>query len=559
MRASEGPVRPVQFMYNYPLRYRRSILITQSLVLVAMLLAITIPIVIRWVIDVGVLSNNPGVLLGASLIVLVIGGVSVSCLYVAKRIRFGVAGRSVSNLRHDILQRLLALEPGRVREATGGQALARLTTDATAVRGVANGGLFEVVNQIIVAGATFAVCLWLDWRVALIAVLPMIPAAVGTMQVQLRLQKVFAEIRGHISGLLSGVLESLANVSTIKSYGREAHSTNSLSAINESLARSRTKMRMTYGVYNAGFNVISSLTVPLALWFGARAALDGRVSVGGVVALIALIMMLQMNVHMIIMDLNGAFRTSVFGNRLLPLFDAEPAVAVPEGQPVTAALSGGLTADGVRIEAGERTLLAHVSLRVAPGELVAISGPTGSGKSALLHVLARLRDPDDGMVCYDGHDARKLDLANLRRQVICLPQRQWIFGGSLADNVTFAAPDATPQRLHRAVAAAGLGHMPLDRALAAGGPDLSAGERQRVGLARALLADPAVLLLDNPTANLDAETEADLLDTLCTMRGSRTIVVATHHEAVTRIADRVLDLRDGRLAERTATTTGVLR
>jgi ABC-type multidrug transport system fused ATPase/permease subunit len=226
---------------------------------------------------------------------------------------------------------------------------------------------------------------------------------------------------------------------------------------------------------------------------------------------------------------------------------------------VTPTLTGRLVADDILLRTGQRTLLDGVTLRVCAGEFVAVVGPTGSGKSALLYVLARLRDPDGGTVRYDEHDARSIDVPTLRRQVLCLPQRQWIFEGTLADNVAFAGPGATELELRHAVRRAGLGHMPLDRRLAAGGPDLSAGERQRVGLARALLADPSVLMLDNPTANLDAETEADLLDTLDTLRSSRTIIVATHHEAVARIADRVVELRDGRLTERTATAAGGMR
>ncbi|HET9893337.1 MAG TPA: ABC transporter ATP-binding protein [Streptosporangiaceae bacterium] len=539
----------LRFTHAYMLRYQRQILIAQALLLGARLTGIAIPLVVRELIDFGILHHDPRLLLGSSVVVLAIGATAGTLLYVGKRIRYQVSGRAVSDLRHDLLRHLLSLGAVEADEAAGGQALARLTTDSAALRGIINGGLGEMANQVLMTFALLVICLVLDVKITLLALAPMLVASGLRMHIQLRLVKVFTEIRGHFTALLSGVVESLANAPVIKAFGRESHSEDKLGDINETMAQRRRHMRMTHGAYSAVTSFINAMPMPTTLWFGAHDVAAGRLSVGTLVALFALVMMLQMSIHMLTMDSNGVLHGIVNGQRLQRLLQARPALAADgPGRPVPP-LTGSITATGVAAELGGRAVLEHVNLRIEAGEFVALTGPTGSGKSVLLQVLARLADPSAGAVCYDDQNAADLDPELLRRQVICLPQRQWIFSGSLAGNIAFVRPEATADEIAAAASQAGIGHLPLDRQLSGSG-DLSAGERQRVGLARAMLIAPKILLLDNPTANLDAETEATFVDTLLALSGTRTIVVATQQPAVARHADRIIELDQGRLGAR---------
>lgn len=538
-------LRAVRFMYSYPLRYRRPMAVSQTIMLMSMLLAVLIPIVLRQAIDIGVLGNNPGLLLGSAAVMLGIGALSVSLLHFGKRLRFVVASKAVVDLRRDLLRRILVLGPVDVEEASGGKALTRLTADVTALRGVVNGGLYELVNQLIMTMVVFGICFAIDWRITLIALAPLVVVAIGTLRVQRHLQPIFAEIRGHFTTLLSGVAESLANVRVTKAFGRERQESKRLDQINATLASRQRSMRMTYNLWNAGFQLIAALPAPIALWLGAQAVMAGELSVGALVALIALIMMGEMNLHMATMDANGIFHTVVIGRRLLRIIDAESALYTTADTRPAPYLSGRITVEHVRLTLGERTVLDGIDLEIAPGEFAVLVGPTGGGKSVLLELLARLRDPSAGRILYGGIDGRELDVKSLRRKVVCLPQRQWIFESTLGDNIRFAKPDASDVEVAEAARAAGIGQLPLDRKVAAGALDLSAGERQRVGLARALLVNPLVLLLDNPTANLDAETEARLVETILRLRGQRTLVIATQQQALIRQADRVLVVTEG--------------
>lgn len=534
-------LRALRFIYGYPLRYRREIVTATVIMFLGLLGNIAVPLLTRYAIDVGVLGGKSSSLLATSLGVLAAGVATTVLLHFGKRMRFTVASKAVNDLREDLFRKLLHLGPADVAEASGGRALTRLISDAVAVRGLTNGGLLELTNQVLVTLTMLLTALLIDARTTLLAIIPMVFVIIGNFTVQLRLQRGFIELKNQFTKLLAGVGESLANINVVKSYGRESDASDRLNKVNETHAARDGQMKRTYSRWEAVLNIIGGLPTPIALWAGGNAVLNGTSTVGDLVAVVALVMMFQMSVHMLAMHVNGAFRSVVTAQRLLRVIEAPSVIADREGGTDIPVLSG-IHATGIDVDIAGRRILDQAEFRVEPGEAVALTGPTGSGKTTLLHVLARLRDPDSGTVTYDGVDARSYAPAALRRRIVCLPQRQWIFEGTLEENVRFARPEATRQETADAVEAAGLSHIPLDRIFGASTLDLSAGERQRIGLARVLLVDPDILLLDNPTANLDGETEAALLETILRVRRGRTLVIASQQPAVSQYVDRTFDL-----------------
>ncbi|MDD9375749.1 ABC transporter ATP-binding protein [Streptomyces sp. ZAF1911] len=534
-------LRALRFIYGYPLRYRREIITATVVMFLGLLGNIAVPLLMRSAIDIGVLGGESSSLLTTSLGVLAAGVVTTALLHYGKRMRFSVASKAVNDLREDLFRKLVHLGPADVAEASGGRALTRLISDAVAVRGLTNGGLLELLNQVLVTLAMLITALIIDARTTLLALIPLVFVAIGNFTVQLRLQRAFNELKGQFTKLLAGVGESLANINVVKSYGRETDASDRLNKVNEAHSARDGQMKRTYSRWEAALNVIGGLPTPIALWAGGNAVLAGTSTVGDLVAVVALVMMFQMSIHMLAMHTNGAFRSVVTAQRLLRIIDAPSVLSTREGSEEIPTL-GALHATGIDVDIAGRRILDKVDFHVKAGETVALTGPTGSGKSTLLHVLARLRDPDSGTVTYDGADARSYAPSALRRRIVCLPQRQWIFEGTLEDNVRFARPEATREETADAVEAAGLSHIPLDRRFGASTLDLSAGERQRIGLARVLLVDPEILLLDNPTANLDAETEAELLETVLRVRRGRTLIIASQQAAVSSYVDRTVSL-----------------
>jgi ATP-binding cassette subfamily B protein len=549
-------LRALRFIYGYPLRYRREMVIATVIMFLGLLGNIAVPLLTRYAIDIGVLGGESGTLLMTSLGVLGAGVATTALLHVGKRMRFTVASKAVNDLREDLFRKLMNLGPADIAEASGGRALTRLISDAVSVRGLTNGGLLELLNQLLVTLTMLVTALVIDPRTTLLAVIPMVFVVIGNFTVQLRLQRAFVELKSQFTKLLAGVGESLANINVVKSYGREAEASDRLNKVNRDHSARDGKMKRTYSRWEAILNVVGGLPTPIALWAGGQAVLNGTSTVGDLVAVVALVMMFQMSIHMLAMHTNGAFRSVVTAQRLLRVMDARSVITGRDGATDLPAL-GSLDATDIDVDVAGRRVLDKVGLHIEAGEVVALTGPTGSGKSTLLHVLARLRDPDGGSVTYDGVDARTYAPDALRRHILCLPQRQWIFEGTLEDNIRFARPEAGRDEVAQAATAAGLSHIPLDRRFGASTLDLSAGERQRIGLARALLVDPDVLLLDNPTANLDAETEAALLETVLRVRNGRTLVIASQQTAVTSYADRTISLAPRATAkDAVATLTG---
>ncbi|MGW2953633.1 ABC transporter ATP-binding protein [Streptomyces eurythermus] len=549
-------LRALRFIYGYPLRYRREIITATVIMFIGLLGNIAVPLLTRYAIDIGVLGGKSSSLLVTSLGVLAAGIATTALLHYGKRMRFTVASKAVNDLREDLVRKMMHLGPADVAEASGGRALTRLVSDAVSVRGLTNGGLLELANQLLVMLAMLVTALVIDPRTTLLACVPLVFVVIGNFTVQLRLQRAFIELKSQFTKLLAGVGESLANINVVKSYGREADASERLNKVNEAHTTRDGQMKRTYSRWEAVLNVIGGLPTPIALWAGGNAVLDGTSTVGDLVAVVALVMMFQMSVHMLAMHVNGAFRSVVTAQRLLRVMDARSVLATGEGSTDVPTV-GGIHASGVVVDVAGRRILDKAEFRVEPGEAVLLTGPTGSGKSTLLHVLARLRDPEAGSVTYDGIDARTYSPEALRRRIVCLPQRQWIFEGTLEENVRFARPEATRQETADAVEAAGLAHIPLDRRFGATTLDLSAGERQRIGLARVLLVDPDILLLDNPTANLDAGTEAALLETVLRVRRGRTLVIASQQPAVASYVDRTVSLASAAAsADVTATLAG---
>ena len=548
--------RQLAFLYRYPMRYRRQMASAQTLLLSSMLLALAIPIIIRVAIDLGIVGNNPLVLFASALAVAAVGFVNVGLSHLGKRVRYRVASKVVTDIRRDLFERILALGPGALKETTGGQALTRLTSDTTALRGVTNGGLFELLNQSLVAMATFAVSAALDWRLTLISAVPIVITAVLGLGVQYRLKPLFADVREHFTSLVSGVSESLASIQVLKAFGREDDRSRHLGEVNQRLADRRRQMRVAYSVQMSAVNVINALPIVLVLLIGARRVVAGDLTVGALVAVIALVMMIQMDVHMLTMATNALFQSSVTAERLLRVFEAPPAAPESADSAPAPRLSGRIEVADAEVRIGGR-VLTGLTFEVRAGEFLAVTGPTGSGKTLLLNLLARLVDPVQGAVLYDGLDGRRLEVSSLRRQVIYVPQRPWLFPGTVGANIAFARPQASRDELAVAADRAGLKGMDLERPIGTGAANLSGGERQRVGLARGLLCDPAVLLLDNPTANLDAETADRLVETILSLRGQRTLVVATPDASLARLADHLLVLDGSRLVEKAGRSSGL--
>lgn len=463
----------------------------------------------------------------------------------------GTGARIVADLRRELFAALLLQEMAWHRGAPTAERTTRVTRDVDEVAELTVGlaGLVEKPLSILVL---LAAALWMDWRltVASLVVLPLIGVAIDRFAAGMR--RVAREALATQGELASAAHAPLEAVAVVQGAGAEADAVAAFDAVSRRHESLQLRAHLAGALPGPVIEAVAALGVAVVIGYGGRRVFAGELEPGELLAF--LVALGLMNLPMKGLSQVGAHvqRAVVAGERIYAVLDRVPAVRQPvPARPVPA--EPYLAFEGVSVDLGDGDVLQGVDLRVDPGEIVALTGPSGGGKTTLLRLGPRLRDPDGGRVVLGGEDLRQLDLAGLRRAVMLAPQEPVLFDATVHENVALGRPEATREAVVQACRDAGadafVRALPqgYDTRLGEHGTRLSGGQRQRLGLARALLADPAVLLLDEPTSALDAESEAEVLRGIARLRAGRATLLVAHRASTLAVADRLLVLADGRV------------
>jgi ATP-binding cassette subfamily C protein CydCD len=469
--------------------------------------------------------------------------------------RIGAAG-AMAELRSRLVRHLLLVRPGALQAERSGE----LATAAVQGVDALEAYFARYLPQVFLAAlAPIAVLAWTvprDWEAAAILAVtaPLIPVfmvLIGRLAERSTRQR-----WRRLSRLGAQFLDLVGGLETLRANGRAEAQTRSIAATGEAYRRE------TMATLRVGF--LSALVLELLAMIGVAlvAATVGIQLAEGKLGLTAglTVLILAPEVYMPLRRLGAQFHASADGmaaaERIFEVLDEPAAVTVPTRPlPVPDPRHAPLVLDGVRFSHSRRgEVLRGVDLALRPGETVALTGPSGGGKSTLLSLLMRLADPSAGSIFCGGTDLREADPAAWRRRIAWIPQRPTVFGGTIEENVRLAAPNASPARLSQAIRRAGLADLVsslpegAQTVVGEGGRRLSAGQAQRLGLARAFLRDAPLLLLDEPTANLDEETELAVADAVEELTAGRTALIVAHRPELARRADRVVVLHDGLIA-----------
>jgi ATP-binding cassette, subfamily B, bacterial len=439
-----------------------------------------------------------------------------------------------------------------------GDVIARLTGDVQAIEsfvlsGVAD-GLSALLRIVFFTGAL----IYLDWRLAIVA-LVVTPIFLYVARRFSRLVKHASREKRRRSGSLSAVAEeSLANLMLVQASNRQDAELERFERENEGIIEAELASSRIRGLFTPLVDMIELLGVMLILLLGTLAVTSGDLTIGGLLVFVTYLTQLYGPVRDLSSLSNTIFKAAAGAERVIELLDEEPRIADRPGARRLERVAGVVELDGVSFTypGAARPALRDVSLRAAPGTTVALVGPSGSGKSTLAKLLPRFYDPGAGAVRLDGHDVRDLQLASLRAGVSMLLQETPVLHGTARENIAFARPDASDEEIRAAAEAAGAARfveaLPdgYDTDLGERGRLLSGGQRQRIAIARALLADAPVLVLDEPSTGLDAQARARLAEPLRRLMRDRTTIVISHDLLTVRDADEILVLEDGRIAER---------
>lgn len=508
-------------------------------------------------IDQGIRAGDRGVLVtvAALFLVSIVVHVHVSRARVAWSGRVGE--RLMYALRVRVFAHLQRLDVSFYTEEKAGRLMSRMTSDIESLTQLFHEGLIQMVVQGLTLLFVTIILFTYNPRLALITLLVIVPVmVVMTWWFRGASDRGYSLVRDRIADVLAHLQESLSGVRIVAAHNRQRHNIvehrNTAGAYRE--ANDHTAR--IGAVYGAGTEVVAIVGQAMILLVGGRMVLDGTLTIGELTAFVLYLSTFFAPIQQLVNLYNTYQKGQAAMHKLADLLDTEPLVAEDPDATDLPALSGRIELAGVSFHYVEgQPVLEGVDLTIDEGEVFALVGPTGAGKSTLASLVTRFHDPTAGSVAIDGHDLRGVTLTSLRRQLGIVPQEPFLFAGSIRDNIAFARPDATDDEVLEACRAVGIDDL-VDR-LPQGihtpcherGVSLSSGERQLLALARAFLARPRVLVLDEATSNLDLRSEAKIEQALDTLLEGRTAIVIAHRLATAMRADRIAVVRDGGIAE----------
>ncbi|MBX6378342.1 MAG: ABC transporter ATP-binding protein, partial [Clostridia bacterium] len=467
-----------------------------------------------------------------------------------------IAGqRAVLSLRQEVFDHVQRLGLRWIDARPAGVIISRVTNDVNAVEEFVTAGILGVFQNVLTLVLIVAILFRLHARLAVLALvtLPLLVLVVTALRG--RMLAVYRRTRSTIADVYAHLQESIAGVRVVQAFRREGENERRFERTNRANFAANMDAEGLNAVFMPAVELVGAVGTCLVLWVGGLWILDGR---GLTVGILAAFLGYMDRFFRPVRELT-AFYTQVqaataAGEKLFGVLDARPEIEEAPGAVDPGRLEGNVAFTDVHFSYdGKRWALRGVSFAVAAGEHVALVGPTGAGKTTIVNLIARFYDPSSGCVSVDGRDVRLLALAGLRRQIGFVLQDNFLFAGTVAENIRYGRPEATEEEVAAAGRAVG-----LERLL---GPDflrvevgergglLSAGQRQLVAFARALVRDPRILILDEATASVDAVTEAVLQDALERLWRGRTAFVIAHRLATARRCDRILVVEKGRIVE----------
>ncbi|MCW2641523.1 MAG: transporter [Dactylosporangium sp.] len=487
--------------------------------------------------------------------------VAAATEYLTKRGFLALSGRIgqtiLLDLRSRVYDHFQRLSVSFHERYTSGRVVARLTSDMDSISELLDGGIEDLVLAGLSVISVAAILLWLDWPMALVTMVSFPFLLVLSRWFQRASARAYRRTRETVALVIVHFVESMGGMRAVHAFRREPRNQEIFDAVNDDYRAANVKAMRLIAIYAPSIKLVGNVTIAVVLTYGGYRALHGQTEVGVLAAFLLYLRRFFEPMQELSQFYNSLQSATAALEKLAGVLDEPPGVPEPaDPTPLPGVGAGDIHFHGVRFAyRGDRPVLPRLDLHLPAGQTVAVVGATGAGKSTIAKLVARFYDPSEGTVTLDGVDLREITDDDLRRAVVMVTQENFLFSGTVAENIGFGRPGASREEIEAAARA--IGADAFIRALPDGydtdvrkrGGRLSAGQRQLVAFARAFLADPAVLILDEATSSLDIPSERLVQRALRTILADRTAIVIAHRLSTVEIADRVLVLDHGGVVE----------
>jgi ATP-binding cassette subfamily B protein len=546
--------------YFWENRYKIAIGLA-SLIIVDML-QLLIPRIIKWAVDdLAALQIDRVELLRYAAYMVAMALFIGLFRYVWRRCLLGTSRRVEEGLRNRLFGHVQNLSASYFDHMKTGDLMAHATNDIQQVRMATGMGMVALNDAVVLGAAAIGFMLYINVKLTIFVLIPMPLIVLGTRFFSKKMHRRYQDVQASFSDLTEVVRERFAGIRIIKAHNRKKEEAARVRLVSKTYVDKNISLVKIIGLFFPMMLLLSNLSLAIVIYLGGRQTILQTITPGDLVAFISYLGLLTWPMMALGWVTNLIQRGRASLDRINLILQIQPEVRDRQDAISVARSRGRIAFEGTSFRYAANggpvntDVLSEVDLSIAPGSVTGIVGPPGSGKTTLLNLIPRIYDPTGGRILLDGHDIRELKLNDLRSQISFMPQEPFLFAGTIEQNITFENPSIAPQVLETATRDAAL--LDTIKAFPKGfktivgekGIILSGGQKQRIALARCLLQDTPVLVLDDPISQVDLETGNTIIDTITKMAGSRTIIIVSHRLSAVRFADRIITLAKGRIVE----------
>ncbi|WP_026486315.1 ABC transporter ATP-binding protein [Caldanaerobius polysaccharolyticus] len=464
--------------------------------------------------------------------------------------------RTIADIRHKMFNHLQEVSFSFYDKARTGELMSRLTGDLEGVRVFLPGGFLQFFNSTTTFVAYLVMLFTINWKLTLLTLILSPFLVTLSMRFDKKIRSAFDELRKQYAVLNTTLQENITGIKVVKAFAQEPMEIQKFKRENINNMNRGIDIGFISGRYSPVMWFIGDMSFVMLIWFGGYLVVKGQLSLGSLIQFNGYLWSMIWPLRALPNILNMYEQANASGERIFNLLNTRPQIKNPEHPVIPHKITGNIVFENVSLKYDEEMVLKNVNIDIPAGKKVAIMGATGSGKTSIVNLIGRYYDVTKGRVLVDGYDVRDLDLKALRRSIGIVMQETFLFSDTIKNNIAFGKPDATMDEIIAAAKAAQahdfIMEMPegYDTVVGERGVGLSGGQKQRIAIARAILKNPPILILDDATASVDMETEAEIQRNLSELAKGRTTIIIAHRISSVKDADEIIVLENGSIVER---------